>query len=610
MFQVGLVHRGFGPGDGFGVGRGDAAFGVVLAGEAGVDAGVGVEEGLLHAGEELGFLGAEVVLLVRVGLQVVELKGAVGVVVGEDLHVVVGEGGFFPEAEGDGARAGADLASEEGLQADAIERLKEAVGGQADEVGDGGEEVDDAGGVLGDAGLDAGGPFDDAGDAQAALIDGAFVAAQAAGGVRLDLGQAAVVAVENDESVVGDAEVAQLLTEGADAAVHRDELAVVVGGGVVEVREGGFVGIAGFEGGMRGAVPEDGKEGLASGVLLFDEAQGFSDDDFGGVAGELLGHAVAAEPGVHVDEVGGGDVGVEAEGGGAAGVGFEDGGTGAFEAVEVPLAEVAGGVTGFLQGLGDGFFLEAEGVAVAEDAGALVGAAGEDGGAGGGADGVGGVEAVEAEAVGGHGVEVRGLQNGVAAVAGLAPAHVIGHDEEDVRAGGVGAGEESGEQAEGEEAREHAGGNARTGASLRGGGGGSAAGYLVGGGAGGGGGGVVLIGVTLPPRLRSWIWLKRNLPAPLKPKPIGTTFGVGTSAQLIFTGSSLRSLSWPVQCRTSSPSSRARTTMTGEPSASGMTVRLTRCSPRRLERRLRVDLDLSSGSAWTSPPRKSMTSWR
>ena len=117
----------------------------------------------------------------------------------------------------------------------------------------------------------------------------------------------------------------------------------------------------------------------------------------------------------------------------------------------MPFAEVTGGVAGFLQGLGEGFFLEAEGIAVGEDAGAVVGAAGEDGGAGGGADGVACVEAVEAEAVGGHGVEVGGFEEGVIAVAGLTPAHVIGHDEDDVGAGGVGGGGDTSEEEGGEE---------------------------------------------------------------------------------------------------------------------------------------------------------------
>ncbi len=412
------------------------------------------EEVFFQLVEYGGLGGAEVGGFVGVGDEVVEFEGASCDVLGDDFVLGTDEGGFGAEAEGEGFGAGGGFGGEERFEADAVEGLDEAGVGEADDVCDGREEVDGAGGMGGDAGFDDGGPFHDAGDAEAAFKDGAFVTAEAAGGVGFDFGEAAVVAVEDDEGVVGDAEVAEFLAEGADAAVHGDEFAVVIGGGGVERGEGGFVGVAGFEGRMGAAVPEDGEEGFPGGVLFGDELEGFGDDDFGGIALEFLGGAVAAEVGVAVDEVGGGEVFVEAESGGGTGVRGEDGRAGAFVAVEVPFAEVTGAVADFLQGLSEGFFLEAEGVAVGEDTGAVVGAAGEDGGAGGGADGVAGVEAVEAEAVGGHGVEVGGFEEGVLVVAGLTPAHVIGHDEDDVGAGGVGGRGEGGEEEGGEEGEE------------------------------------------------------------------------------------------------------------------------------------------------------------
>lgn len=414
------------------------AFGVVFAGEAGLDALIPGQEVFFELVEDGGLGGAEVGGFVGVGDEVVEFEGAFGDVLSDDFVLGSNEGGFGAEAEGEGFGARGGFGGEEGFEADAVERLDEAGVGEADDIGDGGEEVDGAGGMGGDAGFDDGGPFHDARDAKAAFEDGAFVAAKAAGGVGFDFGEAAVVAVEDDEGVFGDAEVAEFLAEGADAAVHGDEFAMMICGVGVERGEGGFVRVVGFEGRVRTAIPKDGEERLLGGGLFFDEFEGLSDDDFGGIAGEFFGDSIAAEIGVAVDEVGGREVFVEAEGGGVARVRCEDGSSGAFVAVEVPLAEVTGGVAGFLKGLGDGFFLEAEGIAVGEDASTVIGTAGEDGGTGRRADGVAGVESVEAEAVGGHGVEVGGFEEGMIAIAGLTPAHVIGHDEDDVGAGGFG----------------------------------------------------------------------------------------------------------------------------------------------------------------------------
>ena len=296
------------------------AFGVVFAGEAGVDAFVPGEEVFFELVEDGRLGGAEVGGFVGVGDEVVEFEGALGDVLGDDFVLGADKSGFGAEAEGEGFGARASFGGEEGFEADAVEGLDEAGVGEADDVGDGGEEVDGAGGMGGHAGFDDGGPLHDAGDAEAAFEDGAFVAAESAGGVGFDFGEAAVVAVEDDEGVVGDAEVAKFLAEGADAAVHGDEFAVMVCGGGVERGEGGFVGVAGFEGGVRAAVPEDGEEGFLGGMLFGDELEGLGDDDFGGIALEFFGGAVAAEVGVAVDEVGGGEVFVEAESGGAAGV--------------------------------------------------------------------------------------------------------------------------------------------------------------------------------------------------------------------------------------------------------------------------------------------------
>ena len=48
--------------------------------------------------------------------------------------------------------------------------------------------------------------------------------------------------------------------------------------------------------------------------------------------------------------------------------------------------------------------------------------------------GAAGVEPFEPQARGGHRVEVRRLEQRMLAVAGLAPAHVVGHDQHNMRA--------------------------------------------------------------------------------------------------------------------------------------------------------------------------------
>ena len=89
-------------------------------------------------------------------------------------------------------------------------------------------------------------------------------------------------------------------------------------------------------------------------------------------------------------------------------------------------------ITCGLQRLREGLFLQAQGVTVAQDPGPVIRAAGENGGTGGRTDGIARVEALEAQAAGGHGVEVGSLEDRMSAIAGLAPAHVVRHDEENV----------------------------------------------------------------------------------------------------------------------------------------------------------------------------------
>ena len=103
---------------------------------------------------------------------------------------------------------------------------------------------------------------------------------------------------------------------------------------------------------------------------------------------------------------------------------------------DVPLAEVAGGVAGLAQQVGDGDLLRAHRPVGGEGAVAHRMTPRQHAPAGGRARRVPRVEPVQPQARGGHGVEDRGLQVGVPVVAGLLPAVVVAHQEDDVRAVG------------------------------------------------------------------------------------------------------------------------------------------------------------------------------
>ena len=115
-------------------------------------------------------------------------------------------------------------------------------------------------------------------------------------------------------------------------------------------------------------------------------------------------------------------------------------------AVEMPLAEMPGDVTCAPEGLRDGLFLCAQRIPVRKHPRAFMRTTSQYRGASRRTDRTAGVEALEAQPVRRHRVEVRRLEYGVVAVAGLTPAHVVSHDEDDI--GLLGGLEGSPEEAE------------------------------------------------------------------------------------------------------------------------------------------------------------------
>ncbi len=334
-----------------------------------------VEEGF-ELGDDFGMLVVEVLGFAGVFLEVVELAGRIGGGFGEDVggergvgEVAVAAGAgvveIFPMAAADGEVEGPGLVEGEGTDGfvgfseEEGEEVEAVFGGVAGEIGSGnggggGHEVGEGGGLVDKARGDCSGPAGDEWDAVAAFPLVAFHTAPGFGSVVLvvfahlddggDFG--AVVAGEEDEGVLGQAEVVDFFDDGADDVVELgDEVAVGAGVGfALEV----FAGDGGEVDGLGGVEEEEGFSGVL-GVVGFEELQGFVEEDHvdfldvevgGDEAGaEVFGVGVFGEVGF-VERAGGWDwdaivldEGVEPIGGGAAG--------GAEEVVE---AAVDGGV--------------------------------------------------------------------------------------------------------------------------------------------------------------------------------------------------------------------------------------------------------------------------
>ena len=192
--------------------------------------------------------------------------------------------------------------------------------GKAEEVGDCWEDIHRRGRVFRDARFDSGGPFEDGGDAQAAFVNSAFVAAEITHGGGFDFGKPAVVAAEPDHGVVGDFEIAEGLAEDPDTAVEGDELGVVFLAIFIEILKGRDVFLACFERGVWRSIPDYSEEGLLRILLFFDEGEGLVDDDLRRVAFELMHTPGRAHKRIEIEEVGHGHPGLESKTFGAVGI--------------------------------------------------------------------------------------------------------------------------------------------------------------------------------------------------------------------------------------------------------------------------------------------------
>ena len=147
----------------------------------------------------------------------------------------------------------------------------------------------------------------------------------------------------------------------------------------------------------------------------------------------LFYSSLPADKRIVVKEVADAKPSVKTKGAGMMRIFFEDGNSRSAQAVQVPFSKVSGGVAVVSEGLGDGSFLETQRVAVIKNAGAVVASAGENGGASRGTVGGAGVKEIEAQAVGRHSVQIRSFEVGMILVAGLSPALIIRHNENDMR---------------------------------------------------------------------------------------------------------------------------------------------------------------------------------
>ena len=251
----------------------------------------------------------------------------------------------------------------------------------------------------------------------------------------------AVVRAEPEHRVVGHLHLPQAPAQPPHGGVHAGEFAEVVG-----LLLGGRVGRGVFGGGLVGTVrrgePDHRQERLAGLCLPADPLQG---QVHHGVGGVLLGEhepllTVVEDGRAEIERVAVGVPLVE-----ALVARVPRGGVEALrqalarapgrlrDAAQVPLAEVARGIAGGAHRLGDRHLRQRQVVSPGHAAVAGGAAAGQAARPGGRAHRVGGEEAVEADARRGHGVEFGRLEDGMAVVARVAPALVVGHAENHVR---------------------------------------------------------------------------------------------------------------------------------------------------------------------------------
>lgn len=240
------------------------------------------------------------------------------------------------------------------------------------------EKVDENSGLSRTETQSEGGNSHDARNTEPAFIDLAFVSPKIPHGGGLHFGEAPVVAAKPNEGVVGNLEVTKSLAKSAHGAVEGDEFAVVVLTALIEILEGGDVFFAGFKRKMGRAIPNDSEERLLIGGLLFDELQGFIDNDSRGVALELMNTFGSSHERIEIEEVGDRHPFLESEASGPVGIVRQDGNARATETIEVPLSKMSGGVAGILERGGDGFLREPESVAVTGNSGPVVGPTGEN----------------------------------------------------------------------------------------------------------------------------------------------------------------------------------------------------------------------------------------
>ena len=184
---------------------------------------------------------------------------------------------------------------------------------------------------------------------------------------------------------------------------------------------------------MRRAIPDDNKKRFAGVLIGSKELKSFADNDFRGIAAMLFYRSLPTHQRIIIKEVADAKPSVKTKGAGIVRVFFENGNSRPAQAVQMPFAKMRGGVAVVPKGLGGGFFLETQRIAVVKNAGAVVASAGENGGPSGRTIGSAGVKVSEPQAIGRHSVKVRGFEMRMVLIADLSPALVIRHNENNMR---------------------------------------------------------------------------------------------------------------------------------------------------------------------------------
>ena len=186
---------------------------------------------------------------------------------------------------------------------------------------------------------------------------------------------------------------------------------------------------------MRGSIPDHRKRGFSLRSLRTNEPERFCDDDFRGIARELLECSLPTHNRILVEKIGDREPLVESKSTGAVTVCFQDRHSRPTQSVEVPLPKMAGSIPRPTERHRQSLLLLPQGEAMTLHPGPVVGPPSQNRCPRRGAHRPPCIKPVKAQSPRRHRVKVGGPESRVLVIACLPPSHVICHDKDNVGLG-------------------------------------------------------------------------------------------------------------------------------------------------------------------------------